>query len=93
MSEYKKPYYKTYKTSFLHFRVPVPQITNNNNLLTYKRILISSAIKYLKEHHPTVDRKKVIPKFQEIYDNILYLQFSIAIQNHKNQNTIIDINV
>jgi hypothetical protein len=50
------------------------------------------AVKYIKKHHPTSRcLKNSQIRFQEIYDVVPYLQLTLSIFNHKNEETIIEV--
>lgn len=82
----------TRNKSLLKFRIPIPQITNKTSLHPYQTKLMLVAVKYIKKHHPTSRcLKNSQIRFQEIYDVVPYLQLTLSIFNHKNEETIIEV--
>jgi len=80
--------------SVLKFRTLLPQQTSKRARYPYEKLLTDCADKYLRKNHPGAKcSRSQLLRYQEIYDVAIYLQLSLEIFNHKNEETIIEVSL
>lgn len=84
-------------SSFISFRVPLPEKTGKTAQYAYQRLLVNAMIKWAKEtkHIKLLEIQRLIQrrtiKFREIYDDRLYLECAILIYNNQHKNVTITV--
>jgi hypothetical protein len=76
----------------LRFRVMLPEKTSKRAQYPYQKVLTDYADQYLRRNHPGAKCSTTqLLRYQEVYDGCPYLQLTIPIYNHKNEEKIIEV--
>jgi len=76
----------------LIFKVPTPENTSKRALYPYQKILVEYAAQYIKHNYPGAKNAWRQPiTYQEVYDGRKYLQLTLRIYNHLNEEKIIEV--